>query len=61
MGARSDRQDHDQGDFHVTPSYVLIDLLERKRGRLLKRLVKTANQIKAVDMEINKIEEMRLT
>ena len=45
----------------MTPSSVLIDLLERKRGRLLNQLVKTANQIKAVDIEINKIKEMKLT
>ena len=45
----------------MTPSTVLIDLLERKRGRLLKQLVRTANQIKAVDMEINKIKEIKLT
>lgn len=36
----------------------LIDLLEIKRGKLLKELVKTANKIKAVDMEIAKIEEI---
>lgn len=45
----------------MTPSYVVIDLLERKRGRLLKQLVKTADQIKEIDIEINEIEEMRLT
>lgn len=42
----------------MTSSTVLIDLLEIKRGKLLKELVKTANKIKVVDMEIAKIEEI---
>ena len=45
----------------MTPSYVLIDHLEHRRGKLLKQLVKTANQIKAVDIEINRIKEMKPT
>ena len=45
----------------MTPPTVLIDLLEIKRGKLLKELVKTANKIKAVDMEINRIKEMKPT
>jgi hypothetical protein len=34
-----------------------IDRLERERGQLLKQLCRIANQIKAVDIEIERLYE----